>query len=222
MQIVNPGNEDYHIHSLNYSDGMSTIDEIVKYAGEIGLIKIAITDHCQAHLDKKLFGNNFYYSMVTRWKNVHNNVIVHFGVEADILNENGDVCMDIQGITPDLILLSTHPAPVYMGDPKKITDAYVNAIERYHEKISFISHPCSKYFEDFINIDTVTALCNKYEIPMEFNCANFVYNRTNIINLKKMLSKVNRIYINSDAHTLNELKELREIGLKYLMENNIL
>lgn len=222
MEIINPGFEDYHIHSLNYSDGMSTIDEIAKYAGDIGLSRIAITDHCQAHLDKKLFGNNFYYSMVSRWKNVHNDVQVRFGVEADILNENGDVCMDIQGITPDLILLSTHPAPVYSGDPKKITEAYLNAIERFPKKISFLSHPCSKYFEDYIKIDAIIELCNKYEIPMEFNCANFVYNRTNISNLKKMLRMINRIYVNSDAHTLNELKELREIGLKYLMENNIL
>ncbi|MCX6168152.1 MAG: PHP domain-containing protein [Ignavibacteriales bacterium] len=55
MEIINPGNEDYHIHSLNYSDGMNTVDEIVKFAGEIGLTKITITDHCQMHLDIRKF-----------------------------------------------------------------------------------------------------------------------------------------------------------------------
>ena len=39
MEIINPGNEDYHIHSINFSDGLNTIDEIVKFAGEIGLTK---------------------------------------------------------------------------------------------------------------------------------------------------------------------------------------
>lgn len=52
MEIINPGSEDFHIHSLNFFDGMNTIYEIVKYSGEIGLTKIAITDHYQVHLDK--------------------------------------------------------------------------------------------------------------------------------------------------------------------------
>ncbi len=121
MEIVNPGKEDYHIHSLNYSDGMNTIDEIVKYAGDINFKKIAITDHCQVHIEKRKFVLKNYYSMLERWENVHNEVEVRFGVEADLLNENGDVCMDIQGITPQIIILSSHPAPVYSGDPNKIT-----------------------------------------------------------------------------------------------------
>jgi hypothetical protein len=35
MKVLNTIHEDYHIHSLNYSDGMNTIDEIVQYAGKI-------------------------------------------------------------------------------------------------------------------------------------------------------------------------------------------
>ena len=34
MKIINLGAEDYHMHSLNYSDGMNTVDEIVKSAGD--------------------------------------------------------------------------------------------------------------------------------------------------------------------------------------------
>jgi histidinol phosphatase-like PHP family hydrolase len=219
MEIINSITEDFHIHSLNFSDGMNTVDDIVKYAGEIGLTKIAITDHCQMHLDKRKFIKKNHYNMTDRWKNVYNEVEVKFGIEADLLNEEGDVCMDIQGFTSEFILLSSHPAPIYPGDPKRITEAYLNAIERFHEKISFLAHPCSAYFEDHIDIIAVTELCNKYEIPMEFNCANFVNNRTNLRNLKKMLSTCNQIYVNSDAHTLNELKVLKKIGMQYLTEN---
>jgi len=103
MEIINSETEDYHIHSLNFSDGMNTVDEIVKYAGEIGLTKIAITDHCQMHLDNRKFHKKNHYNMIERWKNVHNNVEVIFGIEDDILNEDGDVSMDIQRTTSQTI-----------------------------------------------------------------------------------------------------------------------
>jgi histidinol phosphatase-like PHP family hydrolase len=157
--------------------------------------------------------------MLDRWKNIHNNVEVKFGIEADLLNESGDVCMDIQGIISETIILSSHPDPIYSGDPNKINLGYFNAIKRYHDKITFIGHPCSKYFEEYIDILELTKVCNKYKIPMEFNCANFANNRTNLKNLKIMLDNCNQIYVNSDAHTLNEIKELREIGFLFLSKN---
>ncbi|MGB5894741.1 MAG: PHP domain-containing protein [Ignavibacteriaceae bacterium] len=222
MEIINPGNEDYHIHSLNYSDGMNTIDEIVKFAGNIGLAKIAITDHCQVHIDKRNFGKKNYYNLIKRWNNVFNEVDVVFGIEADLLNDEGDVCMDIQGETSEFILLSSHPVPVYGGDPGNITKGYLNAIERYHTKIKLLAHPCSIYFEEFIDINAITELCNHHNIPMELNCANLVNKRTNMKNLQRMLEKCNQIFINSDAHTLYEIKTLRAIGFKYLIENGFI
>ena len=222
MEIINPGNEDYHIHSLNYSDGMNTIDEIVKFAGSIGLTKIAITDHCQVHIDKRNFGNKNYYNLINRWGNVFNKVDVLFGIEADLLNDEGDVCMDIQGITSEFMLLSSHPAPLYEGDLRNITKAYLNAIERYHTKIKFLAHPCSIYFEEFIDINAITELCNHYNIPMELNCANLVNNRTNVNNLQRMLGKCNRLFVNSDAHTLYEIKTLRAIGFQFLKEKGFI
>ena len=109
------------MHSINFSDGFNTIDEIVTFAGKIGLSKIAITDHNQAYLDKKNFPRRSYRNIINRWQNVFNDVEVAFGVEADILNSKGDVCMDIQGSQSDLVILSTHPAPPYEDDPQTIT-----------------------------------------------------------------------------------------------------
>ncbi|MCB9206325.1 MAG: PHP domain-containing protein [Ignavibacteriales bacterium] len=219
MEIVNPGNEDYHMHSINYSDGLNTIDEIVKFAGEIGLKKIAITDHNQAYLDARTFPRKSYRGIIKRWQNVFNNVKVEFGVEADILNSKGDVCMDIQGEIPELIILSTHQSPPYQEDSKTITEGYLNAIERFHDKINFLGHPCSVYHGENVDIIAVTELCNKYEIPLEVNGANLATNRTNLNKLKQMLSIADQIYVNSDAHTLNELKTVRRKAFQYLREN---
>ena len=51
VKVLNTIHEDYHIHSLNFSDGFNTIDELVQQAGKIGLRKIIITDHSQAAID---------------------------------------------------------------------------------------------------------------------------------------------------------------------------
>lgn len=48
-------NEDYHMHSLNYYNGMNTIDEIIEHVSKIGLKKITITDYTQFMLDKKWY-----------------------------------------------------------------------------------------------------------------------------------------------------------------------
>ena len=216
MHLVNNEFEDFHMHSVTFSDGLNSIDEIVKFAGDIGLKKIAITDHCQAYLDKRGFVKKTSYGIIRRWQNVHNDVEVIFGIECDILNEAGDVSMDIQGITPDFLLLSSHPGSPYSGDPAKITAAYLNAIERFSDKISFLAHPCSIYYEKFIKIEPIIELCNKYEIPMELNCANLANKRTNIGNLRTMLKRCDQIYINSDGHTLYEIQHVRKPGFKFI------
>jgi histidinol phosphatase-like PHP family hydrolase len=81
MKILNTIHEDYHIHSLNYSDGMNTIDEIVQYAGKIGMKEIAIVDHSQVELDHDHIAKKNRRNFVRRRKNMHNDVKVIFGVE---------------------------------------------------------------------------------------------------------------------------------------------
>ena len=85
MDIVNKEHEDFHIHSFTFSDGLNTIDEIVKFAGHIGLKKIAITDHCQAYLDGRGYIKKSGYGIVKRWQNVFKDVEVIFGIAASIV-----------------------------------------------------------------------------------------------------------------------------------------
>ncbi|MBN1423477.1 PHP domain-containing protein, partial [Candidatus Fermentibacteria bacterium] len=127
MRIMNPGPEDFHVHSLCFSDGINTVDEIVHYAARCGLERIAITDHSQAYLDSRGFAKKTTRSAVARWRNVHNHVEVVFGVEGDILNRAGDICDHIQGRSGELLILSAHEKP-FADDPACITEAYLNAI----------------------------------------------------------------------------------------------
>lgn len=222
MKIINPGAEDFHIHSLNFSDGANTIEELVHWAGKFGLTKIGITDHSQAAIDHENWAKKEPRSVLKRWKNVHDNgVEVIFGVEGDLLNEAGDICDNIQGVSGDLLILSAHER-IYRGNPQKITEAYLKAMERHAYKITFLGHPCINYFERYLDINRVIEAANKLQIPLEFNCGNLVYGKTNPANLAIMLQKADRIYVNSDAHVLYELKTVREAGLQYLRDKGLL
>lgn len=198
---------------------MNTIDEIVQYAGKIWLKKIAITDHSQAIIDaNNLAFRNFRWS-VRHWKNIHNDIEVIIGVEWDILNKAGDCCFDIQWVTSDFLILSCHEIAYETNNwnMENMTEAYLNAIERYHDKIEFIGHPCKKWTAEFIDIKKIVEAANKYHIPIEFNSGYFSRGETNLEKLDIMLNLAEQIYVNTDAHMLNEL-ESKEMAFDYLRE----
>ena len=219
MKVLNTIHEDYHMHSINFSDGFNTIDEIVEFAWKIWLKKIAITDHSQAVLDVEKLAKKCWARSHKRRKNIHNDVEVIFGIEWDLLNESGDCCFEIEWSTREYLLLSCHEN-VYIanwGDIDKMTEAYLNAIERYHDKIKFIGHPCKKWTAEYIDIKKVVEAANTYHIPLEFNSWYFSRGETNLEKLDIMLSLADQIYVNTDAHMLNELMS-KEEAFNFLKE----
>jgi histidinol phosphatase-like PHP family hydrolase len=220
-KIINLDWGDYHIHSLNFSDWLNTVDEIVKFAWEIWLKEIAITDHSQIWLDK--FKNEWIYPISMRrhikvYKNVLNSINVIFWVEADILNEDWDVCFDIQWIESDFNILSLHKSK-YNWNFKKVTEAYVNAIRKHHKKINFIWHPCQSWVtSEYLDIEKLVKVCNEYNLPLEFNWKNFCAWKTDLEKLDYLLNNANNIYINSDAHNLYNIKTSKKEAIEYLKE----
>ena len=217
MEIINPGPKDYHMHSLNFSDGLPTINEIVHWAGVFGLKEIAITDHSQDAIEACNLAKKGHRGITKRWRNIHNDVEVIFGIEGDLLNEEGDICDHIQDKTSDFLILSMHDQ-VYQRDPQKLTEAYLRAMERHGDRIKFLGHPHIARGTEYLDMGVLTEAANKHGIPLEFNC-RYLVNGGDAENLKIMLEKANRIYVNSDAHTLQELGSLRKVGFDFLRDN---
>jgi len=221
MNILNAGTSgDYHLHTSTFSDGLNSLDEVVRQAGELRLGEIAVTDHSQAYLDSCGMPMRTHYRIFSegRWRNVHNRVRVIAGVEADLLNEQGDVCDHIQGIRPDFVILSTH-STVYRGDPKKLKSGYLTAIRRHGARIRLLGHLCSSSFSAHLDAEAVGEIveaANAAGIAVELNCAHLVNGKTCLSSLAVMLAACNTLYVNSDAHTLYELVSLREQGFRYL------
>ena len=135
-----------------------------------------------------------------------------------MLNEKGDFHFIILKDFEKFIILAAHDN-TYLGDRKKITEAYINAIEKYHDKIAFIAHPCNSFFSKYLDIEKLCKTANKYKIPLEFNCANFVNKVTDLDKQKFMLEKADQIIVNSDSHTLFEMKDVLEKGWEFLKDN---
>jgi len=210
MKILNTEQEDYHVHSSNFSDSWNSVDEVVKYAGSIGMKKIVFCDHSQACLNYHKMSKRVFRSAIYRWKNVHNDVDVSFGVEADLLNSDGDICSHIDGVEGDFIILSYHD-DVYSG--KDVVEGFLKAIDRFHEKIDLIGHVCC-------GISTEGALriiqqANKYNIPCELN-AKYFEKYPDVWDV--LFKNADSIYVNSDAHVLNDLRDLRKNAFKRLKE----
>ena len=223
-KFINLDARDYHMHTSTFSDGLNTIEEIVQFAWKIGLTEVAITDHSQACLEMFMKHHKFYRAWarwtLPHWKNVHNDVNVIFWVEWDLLNESGDVSFDIQWIEGDFLILSAH-SDIYQWDPQTVTEGTIKAIERYHEKIRFIGHPCNNAdFWKYYDIERLVECANTYKIPLEFNAKNLLLGKTNIDKLHILFEKADRLYLNSDAHTLYQLREARPFALQFLKDNN--
>lgn len=203
MQIINTEKEDYHLHSSNFSDGLNSIDEITAFAGTLGMRKIVITDHSQATLDKFNFARRTFRSIIKRWRNVHNSVDVSFGVEADLLNEQGDICSEIDGHEGEFIVLSYH-REVYRSPASTVATGFLRAIEKYRAKINLVGHVCEGISSEAAA--QVIGAANKYQVPLELNAKYYLGNPEA---WKVLLDNTERFYINSDAHTLWELKTRR-------------
>ena len=213
MEIVNP-DADLHTHSLQFSDGLNTIDELVQMAGRLGLKKLAITDHS----DARTYPLVAFRVLIDRYQNVLNDVEVILGVEGDLLNDEGDICTTIQKQDSEFAILSAH-RDNFKGDHKNVTAAYIKAMERHHRKIQFIGHPCDG-FKD-VNIEELTVAANKYAIPLELNVANLVYKRSDLEKVDTMLSIADQIVVNSDAHSLADMAA-RAKGFDYLRGKGLL
>jgi histidinol phosphatase-like PHP family hydrolase len=225
LEIIEPL-ADLHTHTFTFSDGMNSVDEMVVAAGLAGLKRMALTDHSLAHqrhygLQIKTLGANRW-----RWRNIHNDVKVLWGVEADIISEDGEVCFESPYLGDEVVILSLHEA-VYSGsngtDLREVTKAYVMALEKYHERITSLGHICAKGTSEYLDVPRVLEVARNYGIYPELNCANLVFGKTDLKKLDILLRESPKIHLNSDAHNVGEMQgTLRRAGFEYLRAQGLI
>lgn len=211
---------DYHIHSTysKNNHGKSTIEEIVKTSVELGLKEIAITDHGPRHFLYGIKKNKIIEAKdkVVEMREKYPQIKILFGVEANILNLNGDIDLNDDLLkTCDIILCGYHSGVLFSSfndlwnfymmniigkfnknikekQIEKNTKAIVNALNKYN--IYILTHPGDKIP---VNIDKIAYAAEKNNTILEISNHHKHLNTEEII----ISAKYNvKFVINSDAH----------------------
>ena len=207
---------DYHTHTIysRNNHGKSTIKENAMVAKKIGLKQIAITDHGYSHVfyGVKKSETNKIIEEIKQETNEELKIL--YGIEANILNFNGDTDIDKDKIKEmDLVLMGYHSMArkhlfngfffhylnyfaKFFGTSrwlkKKNTQAYIKAIEKYD--IDVITHINTGVKVDVVEI---AKKCIERDVYIELNGKRLNISQKDLKELIKLNCK---FLINSDAH----------------------
>ncbi|MFZ2310448.1 MAG: PHP domain-containing protein [Patescibacteria group bacterium] len=209
---------DLHTHTIASGHAFGTVLENVTEAKKKGISLLAVTDHGPAAPGAP---RSVYFKMGRRLPKVINGIRVLFGVEANIINENGDLDLPNKILDRlDLVVAGFHAECGYedLGIEKN-TDVMIKVIKNPYVKI--ISHP----YEDDIKVDieAVTKAAIENNVLLEVNASYFYTGKIKdeeIWSKIKMMVKILRennqkILINSDAHSQYEIGKFQDVINKF-------
>ncbi len=229
---------DLHTHTI-YSDGKSTIEQNVIAARKKGLKRIAITDHGPNHKGFGIKRNGLKHmrDIVDEMNLKYDDIQILLGIEANILNENGDIDVyDDMKQYLDIILAGYHFGSfsgnlladvVFHGNnllknkSKKIyekakrinTNAFVNAMKRHD--IDIITHPGAK---GPLDMHVVAKVAKQTNTALEISASRHKYLTFEDILIAKQYDV--DFTINSDAHITSNIGGL-DGGIKRALDAGI-
>ena len=145
---------DMHVHTSYSSDGIDTLEVIVKYAKKIGLKGIAVTDHNEIKGSKRAteFSNNDFLVIPGIEVSSNNGHIIGYNITEDIqknksIEETVDAIHSLGGIA-----VIAHPFGLRSGANKKqIINTKFDAIEAFNAR-SFIGNKEAEKFADILKL----------------------------------------------------------------------
>lgn len=201
---------DGHTHTVASGHAYSTILENVEYAKKKGLKIIAITDH--SHMMPG-GAHPFHFWNLKNIPRIINGVIVLTGVEANILNPNGDLDIyeDMDYSFSEVTIASIHGG-IYEGSSKEEnTNAYLNVIKS--GKVNIIGHPDDLRYE--FDIEEVVKAAHEYNVAIGINDASQRMGRGNPDRVKEILEACKKyktkIVCSSDAHIALDVGNFKKI-----------
>jgi len=200
---------DLHVHT-NWSDGKSTIQQMVEKAIEMKLEYIAITDHTQAlaianGLDEERLLKQI--REIDRIDEEYSDIHVLRGTECDILS-NGSLDIDNKVLKDlDWVIASVHSG--FKMDEEAMTKRIVDAI--HNEHVNIIGHPTGRLIQRrspyALNLDSIFDAASEQNVSLEINC---LPNRLDLsdVNSRRAKEKGVKMSLGSDAHFPDEMEFL--------------
>ena len=209
---------DLHTHTVLSGHAFGTVQENARAAKKKNISLLAITDHGPALLGAAC---EIYFSCGDRIPKIINGVRVLFGVEANIINENGDLDLSDKVLKKlDLVIAGFHKEVGYNDQGiDKNTEVLIRAMENKYVKI--ISHPYAAGIA--VDMEKITYAAIKHNVLLELNASYFFTGKINNekvwsgikIMVKILKDNGKKILINSDAHNPSEIGEFNEVILKF-------
>ncbi|GMQ60586.1 phosphatase [Vallitalea sediminicola] len=210
---------DVHTHTIVSGHAYSTMQEVVDQAAKKGLELIAITDHAPAMPGS---AHMFYFSNLGVLPKYINGVEVLKGIEANIINYNGDIDVDTVILKQlDLVVASLHPPCIEFGNIEENTNAIIGAMKNPY--VNIIGHPDDGRYP--LDYDKIVKAAKEHNVLLEVNNSSMNPNgfRKGTDNIKIMLEKCMKknvsIVINSDAHVSFDVGEFGR-AIKLIEEIN--
>lgn len=213
---------DFHTHSSYSKDAKASMEEMVLEARRLGYSKYGISDHGYKHYGYGVRYKNYpkMREEVDRLNEKYPDIEIFLGVEANILDDKGNIDVD------DYILKYVHyvlagyhfgSAPTSMESVKnhlsnrlKIqqekaieynTEAIINAMK--NNKLLMVTHPGDKGQIDTRAVAEAAVATNT---ALEINAH---HDNLSIRQLMEIKSLDVKFMVSSDAHQVEHLKEIR-------------
>ena len=201
---------DFHVHS-NWSDGLNSIEDIVRYALKLGYRFIAITDHSQSLkvagglTEKQLRDKRKEIEMI---QEKYPDIKIFFGTECDIkadgkLDYSNDLLDEF-----DIVCAAIHSK--FKMSEKEMTERIINAIQNEYVKI--LAHPTGRLIgkRDAYEVDLEKVIDAAVEnnVLLEINAFPDRID-LNDINIRIAKEKGAKFTIGTDAHAVDHLRFIR-------------
>jgi DNA polymerase (family 10) len=199
-----------HIHS-SYSDGLYSLEEMVKEAQRLGFEYIGICDHSKT----AAYANGLkeedlkkQFKEIDLLNNKYDKIKILKGIESDILtNGNLDYSDDILK-NFDFIVASIHSG--FSLNKEDMTQRILRAVENKYATI--LGHPTGRLLlsrEPYqIDIDKILNACINNNIAVELNSDEHRLDLSWEV-IRNYLPKGLKISINSDAHHIDALQNVK-------------
>lgn len=192
---------DLHTHTIASGHAFSTVKEMVESAAEKGLKMIAITDH---GINMPGGPHEYYFGQIMGLPGTINGVEVLKGVEANIIDTNGNLDMPehlLQNL--DLVLAGFHTGAGYIpGSVEQNTMAMIAAIKNPY--VHLITHPGNPEFP--VDIEKIVYAARLFGKALEINNNSFSLSRPGsrprCEKLAHLAARTDTLVsVNSDAHS---------------------
>lgn len=191
---------DLHTHSIASGHAINTIDELIDYASKLGLTHLGITEHGPSMEGAPHEG---YFWISDKIPQLIKGVNVYLGIEANILNKEGDIDLSQDILkTQRIVSAGLHKKTPYINNTKSNnTEAIINTIKS--GLCAIITHPLRDDFQVYIEPIVEAALNNN--VLLELNNQTFsdisentLKEYTKMIRLIK--EKGGYVILGSDSH----------------------